>query len=197
MRIVTVIEPWRVVWRVARGVAFPVREVKAESAELANDVVTEAACEAVLGDKAANGAAGEHLMHIHCTDESKGFSGGGTSHKKVLRLTFRLPSSAAAGGGWTAMEEALGDLMPLVPHYIDVVGRVQLTGAQKEKADKARQRRKEEDFKADLKENAQDAARAKQDDKLAKMTPAEKAKWKEKQAKKQLKKSAGKMIMKR
>lgn len=29
------------------------RQVKAESAELANDVVTEAACDAVLGEKAA------------------------------------------------------------------------------------------------------------------------------------------------
>lgn len=50
---------------------------------------------------------------------------------------------------------------------------------------------------ADLKVNAQDAARAKQDEKLAKMTPAEKAKWKEKQEKKQMRKSAGKIIMKR
>lgn len=85
-------------------------------------------------------------MHIHCTDESKGFSGGGTSHKKVLRLTFKLPSP---GGGAAAMEAALGELMPLVPHYIDVVGRVQLSAAQKDKAEKSRQRRKEEDAKGE------------------------------------------------
>jgi hypothetical protein len=166
--------------------------VKAESAELANDVVTEVACDAVLGEKAANTSAAEHLVHIHCTDESKGAAGGGSSHKKVLRLTFKLP---APGGGPAAMEAALGDLLPLAPHFIDVVvglyelnpvypllesawfrplrtlnviswflqfafkcnvyryieGRVHLSAAQKDKAEKARQRRKEEDFKADLK----------------------------------------------
>jgi hypothetical protein len=42
-----------------------------------------------------------------------------------------------------------------------------------------------------------DVARAKQDEKLAKMTPAEKARWKEKFDKKQARKSAGKIVMKR
>lgn len=138
-------------------------------------------------------------MHIHCTDEGAGgahrtAARPRASHKKVLRLTFKMPPP---GCGKDEMEAALGDLLTLVPHYIDVVGRVQLSGAQKERAEKARLKRKEEDFKKGLKENAAEAARAKQDEKLAKMTPAEKAKWKERQEKKALKKSSRLQIMKK
>ena len=72
------------------------------SRELATDVVTEAACAAVLGDKAAQSPAARHLLSIHCTDQAKG-----TTHEKLLKLTFRMPAPGA-GGGATAMEEALG-----------------------------------------------------------------------------------------
>ena len=112
----------------------------------------------------------------------------------MLRLTFRHPGADAGAEG---VAEALGSLFELVPHFIDVVGRVRLTAAQREKANKARTRREEEDFKRDLKSNARDAADARLDAKLAKMTPREKELWREKQAKKQLRKSQGKVVMRR
>ena len=84
--------------------------------------------------------------------------------------------------------------MNLVPALIDVVGRVQLTPGQREKAAAARQKRKEDDFKEDLKANQKKTSAQILDEKLAKMTPAEKEAWKKKQEKKQMRKSAGKMI---
>ena len=48
-----------------------------------------------------------------------------------------------------------------------------------------------------MKSNARDAADARLDAKLAKMTPREKELWREKQAKKQLRKSQGKVVMRR
>lgn len=162
--------------------------LKAESPELADDVVTETALAAALGEKAFAGPAGRYLETIHCTDEASGPS------SRVLRFTFRHPGADAGAEG---VADALGGLFELVPHFIDVVGRVQLTAAQREKADKARKRREEEDFKRDLKSNAREAADARLDAKLAKMTPREKELWREKQAKKQLRKSQGKVVMRR
>ena len=164
--------------------------LKAESPELADDILTETALAAALGESAFAGPAGRYLETIHCAEES----GPSSDSRSVLRFTFRHPGADAGAEG---VAEALGSLFELVPHFIDVVGRVRLTAAQREKANKARTRREEEDFKRDLKSNARDAADARLDAKLAKMTPREKELWREKQAKKQLRKSQGKVVMRR
>mmetsp|Transcript_24746 Transcript_24746/g.60907 ORF Transcript_24746/g.60907 Transcript_24746/m.60907 type:complete len:622 (+) Transcript_24746:2031-3896(+) len=123
--------------------------------------------------------------------------------KKRVELKVLFYTLAGGDGALTlqelgdGMEEALGELMGLVPHYIDVVGRVVLSPAQKDKAVAARHKKKEAEFKETAKAGAVDAARAVQDDKLAKMTPAEKAKWMEKKHKKDAKKSMGKVMMRK
>jgi len=71
--------------------------VRAESAELAGDVVTDLACAAVLGEKASKTPAGDHLMHVYCTDEAKARSSN-TSHKKVLS-GLRVKSLGFGGKG--------------------------------------------------------------------------------------------------
>ena len=169
--------------------------LKAESPELADDILTETALAAALGESAFAGPAGRYLETIHCAEEASGKGVGNSSDSRaVLRFTCRHPGADAGAEG---VAEALGSLFELVPHFIDVVGRVRLTAAQREKANKARKRREEEDFKRDLKSNARDAADARLDAKLAKMTPREKELWREKQAKKQLRKSQGKVVMRR
>ena len=161
--------------------------IKAESAELANDVVFTPEVVKVIGESTwvANGLAS--LVAVHCTDEAPP-KFGSPPHPKTLRFQFTMPAEPEKVAG------AMTDVMNLVPALVDVVGRVQLTPGQREKAAAARQKRKEDDFKEDLKVNQKKTSAQILDEKLAKMTPAEKEAWKKKQEKKQMRKSAGKMI---
>ena len=161
--------------------------IKAESAELANDVVFTPEVVKVIGESTwvANGLAS--LVAVHCTDEAPP-KFGSPPHPKTLRFHFTMPAEPEKVAG------AMADVMNMVPALVDVVGRVQLTPGQREKAAAARQKRKEDDFKEDLKANQKKTSAQILDEKLAKMTPAEKEAWKKKQEKKQMRKSAGKMI---
>lgn len=164
--------------------------VKAESLELANDITFTPEVMKVIGEStwAKNGKAS--LVCVYNSDEAAP-KFGSLPHPKTLKFQFTMPSDGSQ------IKSAMGECMNLVPALIDVVGRVQLTPGQREKALNARKKREEEDFKADLKANQRKTAREIQDEKLAKMTPAEKEAWKKKQEKKQARKTAGKMVMKR
>lgn len=81
-----------------------------------------------------------------------------------------------------------------MPHLIDVVGRMQVTPAARASAEKKRAARREEAARKALAANAKEAASARIDEKLAKMTDREREKWREKQAKKQLRKTQGRVM---
>jgi hypothetical protein len=161
--------------------------VRAESPEVANDLATEYACEVALGPEANAFPRGKatHLARVHCSDEMPG------DRARAMRFAFTLPDE----GGKEAMRAALGELVgKFVPHLIDVVGRVQVTPAARASAEKKRAARREEAARKALAANAKEAASARIDEKLAKMTDREREKWREKQAKKQLRKTQGRVM---
>jgi len=173
--------------------------VVAESSELAHEVITETAVEQVFGEKAMSSGGAffkKHFVSIHNTDEAPGTS----THKRLLRLTFNMPKDAGK------MAE-LAKLMALVPHYIDVVGALKLPAAAREKAAKARAKAAQEEFKQTLKER-EEALRKKKQEQKEKEKAEEEAqnqnlskealrKREVAQAKKDAKKNAPKLRMKR
>ena len=127
--------------------------------------------------------------------EKKDASGNGRSHVGALRFVFALPSSAAAGAH--EYRSGLGELIAFVPRLVDVVARVRLSDAQKEKASKARKRVEDEDFRKKLKSSAKETASARLDAKLEKMSDKEKQRWREKQAKKQTRRAGGRTMIRK
>jgi hypothetical protein len=125
--------------------------VKAESSELASDVVSDVVCELALGEAAASSTHGKHLLHAHCANEATTaeYNRLGLTGSWTIRFAFRVPKRVTAD----AMREAHGELLKLVPHLVDRVARVRLSGAQKELAEKRRARRREEDASKNRKEN--------------------------------------------
>ena len=105
--------------------------IKAESAELANDVVFTPEVVKVIGESTwvANGLAS--LVAVHCTDEAPP-KFGSPPHPKTLRFHFTMPAEPEKVAG------AMADVMNMVPALVDVVGRVQLTPGQREEAARAR-----------------------------------------------------------
>ena len=85
----------------------------------------------------------------------------------------------------------------MIPRLVDVIARVRLSDAQKERAAKARKRVADEDFKKKLKASAAETAGARLDKKLEKMSDKEKARWREKQAKKQTRKAGGRTMIRK
>jgi hypothetical protein len=123
---------------------------------------------------------------------SKSRNGGG-----VLRFAFELPSRRIEDLSEESLRAAMGDLFRLVPPLVDVVGRIRLSDAQKEKASKSRARVAEEDLKAELKAGAQERSERLNEKKLEKMSEAEKRKWLEKRAKKNARKTAGRAMIRK
>lgn len=80
---------------------------------------------------------------------------------------------------------------------MDVVARVRLSDAQKEKASKARKRVEDEDFRKKLKSSAKETASARLDAKLENMSDKEKQRWREKQAKKQTRRAGGRTMIRK
>lgn len=117
------------------------------------------------------------------------------SHVGALRFVFALPSSAAAGA--ETYRSGLGELIAFIPKLVDVVARVRLSDAQKEKARAARKRAEDEDFKKKLKSSAKENASARLDAKLEKMSDKEKQRWREKQAKKQTRRAGGRTMIRK
>jgi hypothetical protein len=117
------------------------------------------------------------------------------SHVGALRFVFALPSSAAAGA--ETYRSGLGELIAFIPKLVDVVARVRLSDAQKEKARAARKRVEDEDFRKKLKSSAKENASARLDAKLEKMSDKEKQRWREKQAKKQTRRAGGRTMIRK
>ena len=192
--------------------------LKAESAELGADVVSDEALETLFSERAYAAKAesvGACFKTAHCAVGSAPSSTGvvaaafdavrgndaAAQNKPLasqdfgaLRFTFELPDAAAGAAGYRAR---LGELVALVPRLVDVVARVRLSDAQREKAAKARKRVEVEDFKQKLKTSAKENASARLDAKLEKMSDKEKQRWREKQAKKQTRKAGGRSMIRK
>jgi len=194
--------------------------VKAESSELASDILTDFLLEKLFGEVAFKTSKAEKFLKtIHVATGEDGESsltgavetafeqvkGTSVDDKKengkkemqnsgVVRFTFDLPSVDVGVDGYY---DSLSDVVNLIPHLIDVVGRVRLSDTQKDKAIKARKRIADEDFKVELKSNAKENADKRLDAKLEAMSDKEKQKWREKQQKKQLRKGGGKSMIRK
>ena len=190
--------------------------LKAESAELGADVVFDRALETLFSERAYAAKAdsvGACFKTAHLVVGSAPSSGGvvaaafdavrgddaakdaaASPYTGSLRFTFELPDAAAGAAGYRAR---LGELIALVPRLVDVVARVRLSDAQKEKAAKERKRVEDEDFRRKLKTSAKENASARLDAKLEKMSDKEKQRWREKQAKKQTRKAGGRTMIRK
>ena len=193
--------------------------LKAESAELGADVVFEEALETLFSERAyaaKRESVGACFKTAHCLvfgeDDalsapivSKKSDGKETSKDVgadeiggALRFAFELPEPHGSSSPTAAAYRArLGELVSLIPRLVDVIARVRLSDAQKERAAKARKRVADEDFKKKLKTSAAENAGARLDKKLEKMSDKEKARWREKQAKKQTRKAGGRTMIRK
>ena len=190
--------------------------LKAESAELGADVVFEEALETLFSERAyaaKRESVGACFKTAHCLvfgeDDalsapivSKKSDGKETSKdvdadetRGALRFAFELPDAGSPSAA--AYRARLGELVSLIPRLVDVIARVRLSDAQKERAAKARKRVADEDFKKKLKTSAAENAGARLDKKLEKMSDKEKARWREKQAKKQTRKAGGRSMIRK
>ena len=192
--------------------------LKAESAELGADVVFEEALETLFSERAyaaKRESVGACFKTAHCLvfgeDDalsapivSKKSDGKETSKDVgadeiggALRFTFELPDAGSSSPSAETYRARLGELVSLIPRLVDVIARVRLSDAQKERAAKARKRVADEDFKKKLKTSAAENAGARLDKKLEKMSDKEKARWREKQAKKQTRKAGGRSMIRK
>ena len=197
----------------SRGVAKT-----AACAELGADVVFEEALETLFSERAyaaKRESVGACFKTAHCLvfgeDDalsapivSKESDGKETSKDVdadetcgALRFAFELPDAGSSSPSAAAYRARLGELVSLIPRLVDVVARVRLSDAQKERAAKARKRVADEDFKKKLKTSAAETAGARLDKKLEKMSDKEKARWREKQAKKQTRKAGGRSMIRK
>ena len=197
--------------------------LKAESAELGADVVFEEALETLFSERAyaaKRESVGACFKTAHClvfgeddalrapivskksdveTETSKDVDAMSKDETRgALRFAFELPEPHGSSSPTAAAYRArLGELVSLIPRLVDVIARVRLSDAQKERAAKARKRVADEDFKKKLKTSAAETAGARLDKKLEKMSDKEKARWREKQAKKQTRKAGGRTMIRK
>ncbi|EXB29034.1 hypothetical protein L484_018451 [Morus notabilis] len=131
--------------------------VISESKEVAGDLISEAALDQVLGEKAFE-KHGKGFISMHFSDQHLG------THKKMLLFKFALPNV----NNMTDMTR----LVALIPYYIDQIGRYKLSAQARSKTDTARTKAAQEAYK-ELQNARQDALQRKKAEKKRLMEEAE------------------------
>ncbi|XP_010439054.1 PREDICTED: uncharacterized protein At5g49945-like [Camelina sativa] len=86
--------------------------VVSESKEVARDMITDLVLDKVFGDKSFE-KFGKYFISMHFSDQHSG------KHRKMLLFKFALPDAEH-------MDDTVR-LVPLIPYYIDLVGRYKLS----------------------------------------------------------------------
>ena len=166
-----------------------------ESREYMNELCTSTLINSLLSSSpgVAKGA-GKHFVSLHVSDQMT------ATHKRQLRLTFRLPPLRSKAG---TREELTAAIVGVIPHLIDTVGRATLSKGVLQKAENSRafaaaeaeKRRLAETAAAAAPQAQQSGAKAAGGKDLSAMTEKEREKYDKIKKKREQRKMMGKVKM--